>query len=607
MDQFQERLARLAELSDEELAALESEVVAAFDAADSDADLESMEAYADALDQIRDEKSSRTVEVSAEETVSVAASAETGDEPDSDEESEEPAVETEPDIEVEAPEGGDETESDDDATTNEAEITAEGDEPDGTPEEVEGDEAPESDSDEGEAVIATSETEAPEAENESEEQVATEITAEDVPEENVPVMASAVPLTIRAGGDIPGITAGAPLDSMDDVIEALTKKVNGMRNVSGDGEHIIVASFSKDAEVPDERMLRAGDMEGNSRKIRSLLSDKEALQPDALMAAAWCAPRAPIYDVPTIGTTARPVGSALPTFNADRGGITWMEPPSFPDLAGAVGLWRYSNDAWGSHLLPTGGDAAGELKPCLTVECGTEASADVDAITLCLCFNNMTARAFPEWIRGNTDLTMVAQARFAEQVLLSKMFSVVASGDCGPATSVGVARDFLFTVRTAAAAKRWTYRMDPDAPLQLLAPAWLGDAIAIDLGLQAPGDDTYSTSRSEVNGYLREANIDPIWYQDDVPGGAPFTGCVFPAVAQWLLYPTGSFLRLDTGDLNLGVVRTKEDVQKNSYCEFSETFETVAYMGSANGAWVTHGATEVNLFGATGAPIDLTE
>ena len=38
-----------------------------------------------------------------------------------------------------------------------------------------------------------------------------------------------------------------------------------------------------------------------------------------------------------------------------------------------------------------------------------DATADVDAHTLCLCVNNMMVRAFPEWVRANTDLVMVAQ------------------------------------------------------------------------------------------------------------------------------------------------------------------------------------------------------
>jgi hypothetical protein len=464
------------------------------------------------------------------------------------------------------------------------------------------------------APVAETETEITPTEEsvqpESEEPVA-EITAEDVPEDARPVAASAPTLAIRAGGDIPGITAGSSLLDMDAVTDAMVRKVNAMRGVRGDGERIIVASMQYDDQIAEERILRPGDLGGNSRKIREFLANKDLLTPEGLTAGGWCAPRAPIYEVPTVGSTRRPVRDALPSFNADRGGIVWAEPPNLPEINdGAVGLWRYnSEDGWQAFGTPDGSDAGADDKPCLTVTCGEEKSVDVDAITLCLCFDNMTTRAFPEWIRANTDLTMVAQARFAEQWALAQMFGVASTGDCGqPDTSVGAARDFFFTVRAAAAQLRWRLRLDPDAPLQLLAPSWVADAMAIDIGLQAPGDDKYATSLSEIRGVFNEASVDPIWFIDDAPGTAAFTSCAFPTVAHWLLFPTGSFIRLDTGELNLGVVRTREDIQRNTYCEFSETFEAVAYMGPSlddGGGWVTRGVTEINLFGSYGAPTEL--
>lgn len=577
MDQFQERLERLSELGDDELMALEEEMVAAFDAADSSADLETMSAIADALDEVRREKSTRSNNEGGEEA-----------------NAEPPAVEAVPaSAAVAEPE------------VAEAEAEAEAAVETETPEAEAPEEAPVAE----ETVESDTATEEAGEPNEQESEVG-DLTSEDVPDENSPVADSTPAITIRAGGDIPGLTAGTQLSDMDAVVDAIGRKVGSMRGISGDGEHIIVASMKVEEDVPEERMLYPGDMNGNSRKIRALITDQEALQQEALVAAAWCAPRSPIYDIPTMGTTVRPLRDALPTFNADRGGITWMEPPTFPDFSAASAIWRYDEDSpagWGSYANADGSGSKGETKPCLTIECGEEATADVDALTLCLCFNNLTSRAFPEWIRANTDLTMVAQARFAEQFLLSQMFAVATTGTCGtPATSVGAARDFLFTVRAAATSLRWSLRIGPDAPLQLAAPSWVRDAIAIDLGLQAPGEDKLSVSYSEVDGYLRDMGLTAIWFTDDIPNTAGFTDCAFPTDAHWLLFPTGTFIRLDSGELNLGVVRTKEDLQKNAYCEFSETFETLAYMGPADKSWIVRGLTAINLFGATGAPIDLT-
>lgn len=586
MEAFQERLSRLAELSPEELDQLETEVTDAFDAADADANLEDMQALADALDQIRQAKAAMSDEQPEATPPAPVASTE-------------PAVAASADG-GEGGEGGGDG-GDEEATSEEVPEPAEVVE-ETTPAEVP-EEVPAEEPNDNQAEVPDEGAEA----SDQGGTVAAEVTASDVPEEAQPVTASASVITIRAGGDIPGLTAGAVLDGMEDVVDALTRKINSMRGVTGDGEHIIVASAKNEADIDDDRVLKAGDPNGNSRKIRQLLSDRDMLTPEGLTAAGWCAPRTPIYDVPTMGVNERPIRSGLPSFNADRGGITWAEPPTLPETDFGVGIWRITDGDWGSFSNPAGTGSPGTTKPCYTIECGDEASADVDALTLCLCFNNMMVRAFPEWVRANTDLVMVAQARFAEQVALSQMFGIATTGTCGtPATSVGVARDFLYTAATAAAGKRWELRLGDSAPLQMLAPSWLRTAIAIDLGLQAPGDDTYAISQSQVDGYFGEFGINPVWFMDDAPAQAAFSGCSFPANAHWLLYPTGTFLRLDTGELNLGVVRTKEDLEKNSYCEFSETFETVAYMGPADKSWVVRGLTAVNLFGATGAPIDLT-
>lgn len=662
MEQFTERLSRLAELSDEDITALEEELVVAFDAADEAANLDEMESLADAIDAIRAEKDSRMPaeeavaeqpaetmdevpeelaasaepeETESEETapdddsepVEEAGDSEVADEntPEASETEEAPkaeevteeapeAVEASDTEEAETVEEETEENSDEEAAetepeaevAEEAEVTEEAE----APTEAEAEAETEVEAETPAAETAETPVESIDPSSESEEQVA-EITAEDVPEVNQPVAAAAPTYTIRAGGDIPGITAGSTLEGMDGIVEAMTKKVNSMRGVGGDGEHIVVASFSYDEDPAEERTLKPGDLNGNAKKIRDFLSEPEALTRESLVAAAWCAPRTPIYDVPTMGTTARPVRDALPSFNAERGGITWIAPPGLPAVSGATSLWRNDGTDWLSYSDVTGETETDPVatKPCITIPCGPEKTADVDAIPTCFCFDNLSARAFPEWIRSNTELVLVGQARFAEQVLLSKMYAVAATGaNCdGPATAVGAARDFILTVQTAAAAKRWTLRIAEDAPLQLLAPAWVRTAIAVDLGLQAPGDNTFTTSVSEVDGYFREFGVDPIWHMDDVPGSAAFTGCAFPGTADWMLFPTGSFLRLDTGELNLGVVRTKEDVQKNKYCEFTETFETVAYTGpDAPNGWITTGQTVIDLLGSTGAPTDLS-
>ena len=84
IDAFTDRLAGLADLGDEELTALESEIMAAFDEADTAEDTAGMEALAEALDQVRAEMNSRgetegeaPVEASSEEPIEAAAETQT--------------------------------------------------------------------------------------------------------------------------------------------------------------------------------------------------------------------------------------------------------------------------------------------------------------------------------------------------------------------------------------------------------------------------------------------------------------------------------------------------------------------------------------------------
>lgn len=596
MNDFVERLARLAELSDDELTALETEIVVAFDAADEASDIEQMQELADMLDQVRAELATRD-----------GGAAEAADTP---------APEEELVASADVATAGESVIAEAEAIVEDAAVAAEsGAQP--TPEtpvetEAEAAEAPaEAPADPGPdstpETDAAAPAEASDTDNtESEEQVATEITAEDVPVEHAPESVTAATVSIRAGGDIPGITAGASLDTMDDVVDAMTRKVNAMRGVSGNGEQIIVASVQH-PESAEDHILRAGDLEGNGRKIREFISDPGQLTPEALIAGGWCAPRAPIYDVPTVGTTDRPVQQGLPTFRADRGGITWVQPPLLPSVEGAVSLWRHDGSAWKAYTDPRGLVPASpdDEKPILKITCGAEQSVDVDAIPVAVTFDNMMARAFPEWIRASTELVQVAQARFAEQKSLAQLFSLAATGTAGAvSTSLGVARDFFRGVQIAAAQKRHEHRLAASAPLQGLFPEWLGAAIAVDLGL---GQDFDVVARSQVNGYFSEFNVTPIWYIDDVPGLPAFNSAsAFPATAHWLLFPTGTYVRLDNGELNLGVVRTKEDVQKNQYTEFAETFETVAHLGPAGYAWTVRGATAVTLKGAYSAPVTVS-
>ena len=392
---------------------------------------------------------------------------------------------------------------------------------------------------------------------------------------------SAAPVAITAGADIPGYTAGTALEDMNTVAEAMAKRIHSLRRVNGgDGEQHIVASVT--TSFPEDRTLTT-DAESNWAKIQNVTS------PEAIVAAGGHqAPFESRYDIFGIGTTNRPVRDALPRFQADRGGIRFITPPVLSSYGDAVGIWTAANDA------ATTPDPA--AKNSLTVSAASENTVGTDAVTLQLQFGNLATRAYPELIARHNELGLIQHAREAEQNLLSK----IAAGSTAVTTSsvIGFGRDFLVQIGRASAAYRSRHRLEADAPLRVILPSWVKDAMAADLALAMPGDSTLN-AYSEIDGYMAARGVVVSYSLDQNVYGAQGASALleFADSFTWYLFAEGTFLFLDGGTLDLGIIRDSSLVGTNDYKMFVETFEGVAKVG-VEGLAIT---STININGAAAA------
>ena len=434
--------------------------------------------------------------------------------------------------------------------------------------------------------VATEETEAPaefsateesqettqDAQNEQKEQATVTASADEsfqAPADRQPVLQVSEPakVAITAGADIPGYTAGSEINNMYEVASAMEKRIHSLRRVNGgDGEQHIVASIT--TQYPEERTLST-DAESNVAKIESVVG-REAL----VASGGHAAPFEVKYDIFAQGsTTDRPVRDALPKFQADRGGIRFVTPPSFAagTYADAVGIWTAANDS-----AQTPNPAS---KTSLTVAAAAEQTVSTDAVTLQLQFGNLMSRAYPELISRHNELALVQHAREAEDNLLAK----IAAGSTAVSTSslIGFGRDFLVQIRRAATAYRSRHRIAPDTVLKAIIPTWVYDAMAADLTLAMPGDGTLAVSKAEIDGYLATLNVDLVPTLDGTVFGAQGAAALleFPDSFVWYLFAEGTFLFLDGGTLDLGIIRDSSLVGTNDYKMFIETFENVAKVG----------------------------
>lgn len=602
------------------LAALETEITDAFNSADDSDDLDAMSAAAAALETVRARRSELSSEAPAAEAPT------TIDE----------SVVTEP-VTADGGDGSDLPDflkkKDDAENTDESDV---------------------SDDAMDETVTASAETDTTDKAKEANV---------DIPEDRQPVVTSPVS-TILAGADIPGFAAGSEFTSADQVSEAMVKRIDAYRNVRGsDGEKVIVASI-KSPPVSPERTLVSGEDKANVDKINKLIEAKQSMSDTEALTASggYCAPLEVRYDIFGLGVADRPVRDALAGFNATRGGIRYTQPPVLSDLAGAVGIWTGAvdsansatvsnkaltsnvatittsaahgfavgqrvtvniNDAafdgsWTIASVPTTTtftyarthanvtSAAAEgtaeaVKPVLKVVCSSELTATLDAVTLRLEFGNLMARAFPELVSRNNELGLIQHARIADLTLLSKISAL--STAVTSSAVLGFARDFLEAVGRAAAGYRHRHRMGDDAYLRVLAPAWVKDAIREDLTRGLPGDQL-DWADSVINGFFATRRVNITWHLDDgsTLSNAQSSGALnaWPTTFKWNLFAEGTFLFLDGGTLDLGIVRDSDLVGTNDYQMFVETFEGVAKVG-IEALEVT---TTTGVYGATALGVD---
>jgi hypothetical protein len=103
--------------------------------------------------------------------------------------------------------------------------------------------------------------------------------------------------------------------------------------------------------------------------------------------------------------------------------------------------------------------------------------------------------------------------------------------------------------------------------------------MAADLVLAMPGDDKLN-AYGEIDGYLAARGVNVCWHIDDFTGAQSAGGAVeFPDTLVWYLFAEGTFLFLDGGTLDLGIIRDSTLVGTNDYKMFVETFEGVAKVG----------------------------
>lgn len=404
-------------------------------------------------------------------------------------------------------------------------------------------------------------------------------------------------MVLRASANVPGIAAGTLLDTPELLMRTCDQVVRA--SVGYAGPRVQLPMFSLGvmdaAEIYGEERTLRRDPRTNEARIAALTS------PAAIRASGGiCAPPPIQYDLPVLGSDARPARDMLARFGADRGGIRVLPPPQLSDVAGAIGVWTEANDI--SLSSPS-------VKPCLELNCPDEVEVLVDAITRCLKIGNFRARYFPEQVEAWVKLVGVAYARIADTKIITAIgagSTQITAGD----RIMGTVRECLAVIDRATAGMRSRRRLDPDFPVHVAAPAWLYNNMVTDLSREQPGStaERLATSRAQIEAWFSARNVNMSWLLDGEAGqvfGAQDDGVLLHWPDQVILYLwiEGEWIFLDGGTLDFGLVRDSVLNATNDFQLFSEGFENVIFHGNESMR------LKINICpsGATSAAVDGSE
>lgn len=435
------------------------------------------------------------------------------------------------------------------------------------------------------AEVATMAAEAPPTEIQ-EAAVADEITPEPTPDALVASLNGVRPsaadapeggtdrrmVPMRSTGALALMDKGAPVGNHE-LATLIAEKHHQMTKLGGAAHEPVVLATAVTAWEPDQ-MLVSGH-EQNFGVLAGLAKKATAL----VASGGNCAPLAPSYEIFRVAEPMSPVENALPVVGAPRGGIRYISPPDFRDAAGGVRVTTEAEDAAG--YPPTA------VKPCIAVECPDVLDAQVDAVSQCVTFGNLNYRVFPEQVEAFLEDLAVMFAETKEIHYLDAINAGSTSVNTTPPYSA--TRGTNFALAQAAHAYRKRNHMPTDAPLDLLAPDTLLPYLRVDmvndlhLGLSFLGA-TDEQVRAEL---FAAHNLNVTFYYDSATGanqafnGAQSAGGLnlWPTTYRLYMFSPGTWVRLDLGTLDVGIVRDSTLNSTNDLQIFSEQWIQAVKVG----------------------------
>ena len=368
-------------------------------------------------------------------------------------------------------------------------------------------------------------------------------------------------VTITAAADLPGISPGSPM-TMLRVAESFHDRA---RNPT-DGQRAPVARI----EVPQTHVLGT-DPETNLQLIEEVVGNPNAA---ALVASGgWCAPSEPLFDLFDIGPDTDNLFDLPGLGTKVRAGVMIPSFYGIGDAAGALWTWTEANDIAAAAGTPT--------KPCMKIPCPTWHECRLEAEGLCVTHGNLSDRAWPELTRQFVSIVMAAHLRRLSAAKIAKVLADTATAAAPGATMTAgdAASDLLGVIELAAADLRSQYRIGKNRSIDVLLPDWILPVLRSNMA-QRIDAAMLDVTDAQITSWLTQRGVRPQFTPDWQPLHAGAAATAWPATVTFAMWLTGSYISLDGGTIDLGVVRDSLLNATNDFtAAWSEQFYQVCRRG----------------------------
>jgi hypothetical protein len=341
-------------------------------------------------------------------------------------------------------------------------------------------------------------------------------------------------ITITAAADISGVPTGSTIDDLDGIVDVLTKRLKSfpsqpMGQKNGSMQHYGVAFLTREHE------FKTDNTANDYNTIMEAAKESRLSGGNLIAAGGWCAPSEVIYDLCEGETTDGLID--LPEVGVSRGGIRFTQGPSFATLY-AAGFTQTEAQA-----------IAGTTKPCYEITCPSFTEVRLDAMGICIKVPLLTNAGYPELTKRTVSGSLTAHLHRVSAGLITKM--VTASTAVTTADVSSTVGNVLNSVGLIIGTIRDEYRMGLNETLEVVLPHWVKDAMRADLVMRN-GVDFLAVADSVIqNAFtVRNARVQWVYNWQSLVNGEEG----YPATAQMLVYPAGTFVRGSDDVINLDAV-----------------------------------------------------